>query len=356
VQYEERQHHSAHPRALVPLLAQHHRKLRVLTLQCTWGPEDMDWDVPVEGLANAADPVDWPWYPDADLAALTGLRCLTGGFILSIRTEEHWQHLAQLRALTRLARVDWRWVPQQQPAATSLRLLDLQDCEAYLGGYDLGLLLLACPQLQQAHASINGHGAAEEGDTRPRLGPHPTLEDLHLNWCNAWGNDDDAAAAAAEFAALAPVIRSVPDITLMGWPRFGDVQPWCGLPNLGPCTGLTALVFGVHHEGGVESDAGQEDFLLMLAPLVQLQYLKVYAARCLNARVVGWLQHMLPQLEHVKLSVCGRLLPWAAAGNAQQQGQQQQQQQQEQEEERVLQQVKQLLCPGLQLEVQGYCR
>jgi hypothetical protein len=84
----------------------------------------------------------------------------------------------------------------------------------------------------------------------------------------------------------------------------------------------------------------QEDFLAMLAPLVQLRRLEVeYAAR-LNARVAVPLQHMLPQLQVLTLQHCGRELPMAPAHYPRER------------QEELLGKVRQLLRPGLQLVVQ----
>jgi hypothetical protein len=156
--------------------------------------------------------------------------------------------------------------------------------------------------------------------------------------------------AAAEFAALVPVVSGVVDLTLLHWPRWGG-----GLPDLSACKALTAVELS-RWEGWRENShvgTGQEDFLSMVAPLVQLQRLVVCRMPWLNARVASWLQHMLPQLQLVQLIACGRLLPAAPAGQGQQAAQQQQQQaeEEEQREREVLQQVRQLLRPGLQVEV-----
>jgi hypothetical protein len=83
----------------------------------------------------------------------------------------------------------------------------------------------------------------------------------------------------------------------------------------------------------------QEDFLLMLAPLVQLRCLEVSRAPRLNARVALVLQTMLPKLRKLILKDCGSQLPLEAA-SAIQQGR-----------EEILGKVKELLRPGLQLVV-----
>jgi hypothetical protein len=89
----------------------------------------------------------------------------------------------------------------------------------------------------------------------------------------------------------------------------------------------------------------------MVAPLVQLQRLVVGDADLLNARAVLVMQHMLPQLSYVKLRHCGLQLPLAAGRPRQQQhvpegaGPLQQ-------EDHVLAKVRQLLRPGLVLEME----
>jgi hypothetical protein len=83
----------------------------------------------------------------------------------------------------------------------------------------------------------------------------------------------------------------------------------------------------------------QEDFLAMLAPLVQLQCLEMLYAPRLNARVVLSLQHMLPRLKKVCLFKCGSQLPLEAAAEHQQR------------QEEIMGKVKRLLRDGLQLVV-----
>jgi len=83
----------------------------------------------------------------------------------------------------------------------------------------------------------------------------------------------------------------------------------------------------------------QEDFLLMLQPLVQLRCLEVTGAPRLNARVALVLQPRLPRLQKLRLWFCGRQAPLAAAGAGQQQ-----------QEAEILGKVKELLG-GLELVV-----
>jgi hypothetical protein len=61
------------------------------------------------------------------------------------------------------------------------------------------------------------------------------------------------------------------------------------------------------------------------------------------------LQYMLPQLRHIQLGSCGRLLLANMEG-----GEAGGEQQQEEEEQQALVAVQQLLRPGLVLEVDGY--
>jgi hypothetical protein len=92
------------------------------------------------------------------------------------------------------------------------------------------------------------------------------------------------------------------------------------------------------------SAAEQEEFLFMVAPLMQLQRLELFDAPRLNARVVLVLQTMLPQLQYVELYDCGRLLPAAVGGM--------ELWQQQEKERAALARVRRLLRPGLELLVQ----
>jgi hypothetical protein len=97
----------------------------------------------------------------------------------------------------------------------------------------------------------------------------------------------------------------------------------------------------------------------MLAPLAQLQQLKLEYAEGLTARVVVPLQHMLPQLQSVHLQSCGRILPALTCGQRRYgrelsaQERKQLNKQRAQREQQLLAEVRQLLRPGLELKVQG---
>lgn len=77
----------------------------------------------------------------------------------------------------------------------------------------------------------------------------------------------------------------------------------------------------------------------MVTPLVQLQQLEVQSAKWLNARVVLVLQLMLPQLQHVGLKWCGKLVHGAAGAPVVT----------PEAEQQALSKVQQLLRPGLEL-------
>jgi hypothetical protein len=335
------QHHSTHPRSLVSMLLQHGRQLRTLKIQ-NWS-DSLDFTAHVPGLPDAADPADWLWRPDADLAAMSQLDTLYAdhsrlqGFRLRVEDDSHWQHLAQLSRLQRLCGVECLYAPPQ-PAGVTLSVLELSQCGVHLGGYDVGRLLLACPLLQCAYVSVMSQAAPASG---PRLPSHPRLEELGLYSCDEWG---DAAAAVAQFGALAPVLSGVGTLELYDWPL--PSSRWsAALPDLSPCTAVTKLRF--ERGGGPDAapEPEEEDYLSMLAPLVRLRSLYIERALRLNARAVVPLQYMLPQLQSVELQDCGRLLQVAQGGEQQEE----QQQEQRMAEEEATEKVKQLLGPGLQL-------
>jgi hypothetical protein len=106
--YQQQQHHhSAHPRAVVGVLLQHSRRLRTLRLP---GDQLADWTASVEGLPDAEEGADSEWRPDDALAALTALEGLSSG-LLCVKSEEDWQHLVQLTALTQLSGGAFHWAP-----------------------------------------------------------------------------------------------------------------------------------------------------------------------------------------------------------------------------------------------------
>jgi hypothetical protein len=109
---------------------------------------------------------------------------------------------------------------------------------------------------------------------------------------------------------------------------------------------LTGLEFQCDYELGAELQAEQEDFLSMLAPLVQLRSLWILDADRVNGRIVVPLQYMLPRLQSVELLGCGRLLR-VAGGDMQQE-------EVEAAEQQATEKVKQLLRAGLHLELNGY--
>jgi hypothetical protein len=141
--YNKREHASAHPAAVVCLLAQNNRSLRVLWLD--EAGNHPTWDAAVAGLPDATN-AGVEWHPDAALASLTGLELLVADRYLDITTAADWQHMAQLFALTRLSGANIHTAPPQL-AGPSLREL---NCMVALGGWAVGELLLACPQLQRA--------------------------------------------------------------------------------------------------------------------------------------------------------------------------------------------------------------
>jgi hypothetical protein len=111
------------------------------------------------------------------------------------------------------------------------------------------------------------------------------------------------------------------------------------LPDLAPCTSLTALTFSSHAEHPDPTPLEQEDLICMVGPLAQLQRLHVENASRLNARAVPLLQHVLPQLRCVQLVHCGSQAPLLLPGSLQH------------EEQQACEKVKELLRPGLTLEV-----
>jgi hypothetical protein len=358
VDYGPLQHASTHPRALVRILAQHSPRLR--QLQLFYDHHDSTvWGAAVAGLPDAAGAVEGEWHPGPALAALNGLEVLEVAEMFSVREEPHWQDLAQLTALTRLSFAAFHYAPAL-PAGACLSVVQLERCYANLGGHGLGRLLLACPQLETAFVTIAAPlVSAAVGPCEGQLQPHPRLKTLQLHKCQSWGSAAAAAAAiaagppppppaaaaaaaasaTAQFHALAPVLSGVSHLELHGWPAGSSSNsPAVGtLPDLSPCTAVTKLMFRGHHGDSVRSQPEQEQFLSMLGPLVQLQRLEVWEAARLNARVALVLQSMLPQVQCVKLVRCGWLLPDAYTDHSQ--------------EQRALSSVRQLLRPGLEVDV-----
>jgi hypothetical protein len=349
--YHSLQHHSTHPRAVVELLAQH--KLQPRSLDFFWAPCPMDFSGHVPGLPDAEGAADWLWRPDAGLAAWSWLESLRagsvdpGGLQLCVEGAADWQCLAQLPRLQKLSGMECSCAPPQ-PAGATLTLLDLSSCGVHLGGYQTGRLLLACPLLQTVSLLIMAPGdpaAMAVPAAGVRLAAHPTLRLVELHGCDKWGN---AAAAAAQFAGLAPVLGRVVDLEVYDWPAPTTRTP-APLPDLSCCTALQSLELDLELVPDAELKAEQEDFWSMLAPVVQLRYLDITSAERVNSRMVVALHHMLPQLRRVQLVGCGRLLQ-APTGNVQQQGQESV----EVAEQQATQKVKGLLRAGLELEVIGY--
>jgi hypothetical protein len=343
LEYHPEQHASAHPGALVPLLARYNRQLRSLTLEHSCMPRHMDWTLVEEGLPPAEGPVGWSWRPEATLAALPALECLSAGGQLVVTAAQDWQQLAQLPALKKLAGVEVTYAPPWA-AGTSLRVLEL-GCAAFLDGRRIGLLLLACPVLEVADVQVERCvTAAPVQLPAPPLSPHPCLRKVEVRTCSQWGTQ-----AAAEFAALAPVLSGVSDVTLGHWAATSPAGAHCGLPDLSPCTAMTSLMFACDYRkpGMQQIMPEQEDFLSMLATAKQLQRLQLCHAPRLNARVALALQWLLPQLQHLALSNCGAAMPLVVTDPQQQQ----QQQQTFQRTEEVLAKVKQQLRRSLVLAV-----
>jgi hypothetical protein len=326
------QHASAYPSAVVRLLAQHTPLLRSLDIM----NELTSWDTPVVGLPHAAQPPEGDWFPDAALASLKQLQHLGGTWDVGVRTQEHWQHLMQLSALTSLHSLYFCVAPQQG-AGTMLALLELEDTSVSLGGHELGLLLLACPVLERAAFEMSLPLDLDlESPEGPPLPQHPKLQSLDLSYHDH--------GCAAHFGGLLSVLGGVVHLGLGGWQFSSSTQPAAGLPDLAPLTALTSFTFRVDSSSMADAPR-QEDVLLMLAPLVELRCVSISYVPCINAQMVGWLQGLMPHLQHVVLWKCGRLVPTAADGLGAQQ------QQQQQAEAQALAKVRQLLRPGLVLEV-----
>jgi hypothetical protein len=136
-------------------------------------------------------------------------------------------------------------------------------------------------------------------------------------------------AAAAYFAAVKPVLSGVSHLRIFGWPCSST------LPDL---SGLTATRFGFQSsDAGGASHLQVVDIVSLVSPLVTLQSLELEDVPLLCAQAVVPLQFMLPQLQSVQID--------ALRGSAYDAGAQEPHQMQ------VLEKVKQLLRPGLQLMV-----
>jgi hypothetical protein len=321
--YDERHEHcSSYPQALVQQLAQTNRQLRTLKLLTSAWCADLKTEVPQE-----------EWQADAHLAALKGLEELEAGGMLCIRDQGDWQHLAQLTALKKLSAFHVFCAPAGGCALAALHSL---GATIHVGGHSVGRLLQACPQLRLAQFMVCEPPHPTPMPAAAPLVPYPCLQKLSLEICRGCG----AATAAAFWGAVVPGLGSALELELEEWPCGSSSYAGSSLPNLAPCTALTSIVFS--NRGGVCNapvPAQQEDFLSMLAPVVNLQRLHVWHAPQLNARAVLVLQGMLPLLHEVELIGCGHLLTAAAGGPLVS----------PEAEQQVLAKVKQLLRPGLEL-------
>jgi hypothetical protein len=312
--YIERQHSGAHPSNLIQICAQHNRQLCVLKLGRgpIAGGRPIRWSFDLPDLPAAPVAQQAVWHPDAALASLTGLQCLHALGVLHISTPADWQQLTRLTALTELGGVHIHCVPLQQVAAP-LRLLALENSRVHLGGHELAQLALALPSLEGMSITISEPiPPAAVQPAGMQLARHPRLRKVQLEGCCVWG---DAAAAAAEFDPLGVVLSGVSELVLRGWPPGFSMEGGAGrgLPDLSACTGLVALEFGCTIAGApymYMSSPGQEQFVSMLAPLVQLTSLHVCRARGMNMQAVLELQFTLSRLQCVNLQGCGeRRLP-----------------------------------------------
>jgi hypothetical protein len=359
LEYGGQQHASAHPSHVARLLARH-GQLHTWTVFAHGVP---DWGATVAGWVGVEEvPAGGEWRPGASWAALGGLRCLRAPF-LHVRDQADWQHLAHLTALTSLSGVTFHYAPPLEAGMPLPLLEELDYAYTSLDGHGVGRLLLACPMLEDVLLSMvdNSPPPAPIPAIAPTLPSHPTLKHLDLQECCQWG---DAAAAVAQFAALAPVRGGVPHLELTSWPA-PSARGSPALPDLSPCTALIDLnwdcpVWGYPNGGQAPSANSplaprQEDFLSMVRPLQQLEALYVCATPEVNPQVALVLQYMLPRLQLISLCYCGRLTPRpaAAAGGLGHQGGQQGGPEVVAEQEReALLKVKRLLRPGLSLYAQ----
>jgi hypothetical protein len=344
---------------MIGQLAHYNKQLRVLVFQSTEGSVNLTWDMSVEGLPDGV-PVDLDepyWRPDAALAALTGLEQLSADGHLHVGTVEQWECLAQLPGLTKLADIEiegtllpWPAAsPQEQQHQQQLRplaVVEMENCSIGMGGYGIGQVLLACPQLQRVDLWANGWGVPPLAGTP--LPCHPTLKVLALV-CYHW----HGAGPAAQFADLAPVLASVEELRLrFPFDSSNDSYPSPCLPSMVALTALTSLVLECCHPRYGPAVAGVylEDVASMLSCVTQLQRLTISDAPLITPRAVLTLQYMLPKLQHVQLSRCGRLA--SLDGPLQQQVQQVQLQQQQQVQVQVQQQQQQQLQQVQQLQQQ----
>jgi hypothetical protein len=218
---------------------------------------------------------------------------------LFVRFPDDWQHLAQLRALTSLQEVVFYCTPL---AGVTLAVLDLH-CDVSISGYDLGVVLLACPALQRAFIGIMEPALAmAQQPGSVKLWAHPTLQKFALF---QYSYDHQAPY----FASLAPVLAKVPVPNTGPWAERCMDHAGSGLPDLSCCTSATQLMFECMTDSGGGTCPRMEDYLQLLRPPVMLQRLKMYFVTGFTARGMLALQDMLPQLEHVYLSGCGKLVP-----------------------------------------------
>jgi hypothetical protein len=173
----QQQHASAHPSAVVAMLAQHTPQLTSLEV---WG--SADWGAVVAGLPDTGRPAEAAWHPDRHLAALKQLQHLRGFPMLCVSTQEQWQALMQLSRLTELGLCTIKAAPQQGVGAM-VALVEILDCSVTLGGRELGLVLLACPVLQRAAVELSAPGMAVSGSLEASpLPQHPSLQWVRLSY------------------------------------------------------------------------------------------------------------------------------------------------------------------------------
>jgi hypothetical protein len=265
------------PTTLVSNLQQHNRQLRSLSLRYQPGEAPMA-ALPLEVVRQA----------------LPGLECLQAPYLLSISDQDDWQHLAAWRGLTQLG-AGIMCVPVL-PVGTSVGVLELVDCRVHLDGYGLGQVLLGLRSLQRATVALRSPAPQPVQPSRPQLAPHASLKVFGLT---CFAGPPGMGTAAAECSALAPVLRGVANLS-MAWPELFNT-----LPDLSQCTALSALSFRTLT---VAAEYTKDEYVSMLAPLVQLRSLELYNAGQLSAEAAVQLQHMLPKLQHMSMSHCGSLV------------------------------------------------
>jgi hypothetical protein len=251
---------------------------------------------------------------------------------LDITTHQQWRTLSRMASLKVLAGV---YIECRPPQGVQLQQLEQLSADVWLSGTGGALLLAACPALRRvclgvipkaeqtkcssgSNSSSSGGGcggtigpggtgshsntAAATGvaaAARPVLVQHGTLRQVDINYKEGM----TAPAAAAHFAAAAPALAGIHTLGL-ACPQSNDALPT--LPDLAGLTALTKLTLaGVDNSGCVQ----EEDLLLALQPLRNsLQELSLSKFPLVSPRVVLGLQGLLPALQQVSMSACGRLV------------------------------------------------